>query len=86
MNGTKAVLDSNAIIYASKGIVDAEKLLSGNDRYYASIITFIEVDAYDFTSSHEKEIDEILENLEIIELNQDIADQAVIYRKKKLKK
>lgn len=87
MSGTKAVLDSNAIIYASKGIVEAEKLLLGNDRYYASIITFIEVYSYDFTGSGEKKIiDEILESLEIIELNQEIAHQAIIYRKNKNRK
>ncbi len=87
MSGTKAVLDSNAIIYASKGIVDAEKLLLGSDRYYASIVTFIEVYSYDFTGSGEKKIiDEILESLEIIELNQEIADRAIIYRKNKSRK
>ena len=87
MSGTKAVLDSNAIIYASKGLIDAGKLLSSNDTYYASIITFIEVYAHDFTTSAEKEIiDEILQNLEIIELNREIADQAIIYRRNKTKK
>lgn len=87
MSGTKAILDSNAIIYASKGIVDAEKLLFGYNRYFASIITFIEVYVYDFTDAAEKEIiDEILESLEIIELNQEIADQTIIYRKNKTKK
>ncbi len=87
MSGTKAILDSNAIIFASMGIVDAEKLLSGNDRYFASILTFIEVYAYDFTDSVEKEIiDEIFGSLEIIELNPEIADQAIIYRKNKIRK
>ena len=87
MSGTKAVLDSNAIIYASKGLVDAEKLLSAGERYYASIITFIEVYAYDFADSAEKQIiDEILESIEVIEVDQEIAEQAIIYRKNKSRK
>ncbi len=87
MSGIKAVLDSNAIIFASKGIVDAERMLSETGNYYASIISFIEVYAYDFTNPAEKEIiDEILEGLEIIELRREIADQAIIYRKNKSKK
>lgn len=87
MSGTKAVLDSNAIIYASNGAIDAEKLLSGSDKYYASIITFIEVYDFDFVNADEKKIiDEIVDGLEIIELGQNIADQAIIYRKNKIKK
>lgn len=87
MSGNKVVLDSNAIIYASKGLIDAEKLLSLNDTYFASIITFIEVYAYNSIHPTEKKIiDEILQNLEIIELNREIADQAIIYRKNKTRK
>ena len=87
MSGTKSVLDSNAIIYASQGVIDAEKLLAEKDRYSASIISYIELYAFDFDTSREKEIiDEIMGNLEIIELNNEIADQAIIYRKSATKK
>jgi len=87
MSGTKAVLDSNVIIFASKGKIDVADLLSRYDEFYASVISFIEVYAFDFQNSLEKNIaDEIFANLEIIELNREIADQAIIYRKNKLKK
>lgn len=87
MSGTKSVLDSNAIIYASQGVIDAEKLLAEKDRYYASIISYIEVYAFDFVGSDEKEIiDEIMGNLEIIELTNEIAEQAIVYRKNTRKK
>ena len=87
MNGNKAVLDSNAIIYASNGTIDAEILLSGKESYFASIITFTEVYSYEFTKPAEKKaIDDILDNLEIINLNGNIADQAIAYRKNKQKK
>ncbi len=87
MSGTKAVLDSNAIIYASKGLVDAEKLLQAYVNCFASIITFIEVYAYDFKDFAEKQlIDEILDSLEIVELNREIADQAILYRTNRIRK
>lgn len=56
MSGTKALLDSNAIIFASKGIIDADKLLQAGVNYYASIVTFIEVYAYEFTDPAEKDV------------------------------
>ena len=87
MSGNKAVLDSNAIIYASKGLVDADKLLSANEFYFASIITLIEVCSHEFQSTIEKAIiDEILDSIDIVDLSQSIADQAIIYRKNKNKK
>lgn len=87
MSGNKAILDSNPIILASKELIDVEEMLSRYDKFYASIISYAEVYAFDFQSSAEKDIiDEIFANLEIIELNKTVADQAIIYRKNKIKK
>ncbi len=87
MNGTKAVLDSNVIIFGTRGIIDVEDLLSRYDEFFASIITYAEVYAFDFQNSLEKHIaDEIFANLEIIEFTKPIADQAISYRKNKTKK
>lgn len=87
MSGNKAVLDSNTIIYASNGLIDANKLLAANEFYFASIITFIEVYSHDFQSAVEKKlIDEILDSIDIVDLSKSIADQAIIYRKNKNKK
>ena len=87
MNGNKGILDSNVIIFASKGKIDVEKLLSKYDGFYVSIITYIEVYAFEFQNTAEKDaIDEIFANLEIVEINKEIADQAIIYRKNKSKK
>lgn len=87
MNGTKGILDSNAVIFASKEKIDVEKLLSGYDELYVSVITYIEVYAYEFQNQAEKDIiDDIFANLEIIEISREIADQAIIYRKNKVKK
>ncbi|MDQ3133081.1 MAG: type II toxin-antitoxin system VapC family toxin [Acidobacteriota bacterium] len=87
MNGNKSALDSNLIILASKQQIDTEKLLSLYDEFYISIVTYMEVYAYDFQNRDEKDLtDELFANLEIVEVNRAIADQAIIYRKNKVKK
>lgn len=87
MNGIKAVLDSNTIIYASKQTIDIEKLLTAYDGYAVSVITYMEVYAYEFENADEKTlIDRLFASLEIVEITRDIADQAIAYRKNKHKK
>lgn len=87
MSGTKAILDSNVIIFTTKGLIDVAAMLSRYDEFYASVITYAEVYAFDFQNSAEKDVaDEIFANLEILEVNRQIAAQAVIYRKNKTKK
>ena len=87
MSGTKALLDSNAIIYASKGIIDAERMLSLSETYYISIITFIEIYSFDSLTEMERSIiNEISDGLDIVEVNAEIAEQAVLYRKNRSKK
>lgn len=87
MNGNKALLDSNLIIFASKHQIDTEKLLSFYDEFYVSIITYMEVYGDEFANADEKDlIDELFANLQIIEVTINIAEQAIIYRKNKVKK
>lgn len=87
MSGDSAALDSNIIIFASQQKFDIEALLSRYDKFYVSIVTYMKVYAYEFDSETEKMlIDELFANLEIVEINKQIADQAIIYRKNKTKK
>lgn len=87
MNGNKAVLDSNFLIFLSKGLINRETLRSKYDKLYVSIITYIEVYAYNFPDEAQKHsLDEVFNNLEIIEINNDVADQTIIYRKNKKRK
>jgi predicted nucleic acid-binding protein len=87
MNGNRAVLDSNFLIFLSKGLINREALRSKYDKLYVSIITYIEVYAYDFVDKTQNQsLDEVFNNLEIIEINSDVADQTIIYRKNKPKK
>jgi predicted nucleic acid-binding protein len=87
MSGINAILDSNTIIFATREKIDVQELFSRYGQFYASVVTYIEVYAYDFQDLSEKDIaDEIFASLEIIEVNQEIADQTIIYRKNKTKK
>ena len=75
MSGNKAILDSNLLIFLSKGIIDRKKLYSKYDEFCVSIITYMEVYAFDFPDQTQKDsLDETFANLEIIEINQEIAD------------
>jgi predicted nucleic acid-binding protein len=87
MNGNKVILDSNLLIFLSKGMIDREKLQSKYDEFCVSIITYMEVYAHNFPDETQKYLlDETFNNLEVIEINKEIADQAIIYRKNKTKK
>jgi predicted nucleic acid-binding protein len=87
MSGNKAILDSNLLIFLSKDMIDREKLYAKYDGFCVSIVSYIEVYAFNFPNLTEKEsLDRTFANLEIIEVNQEIADQAIIYRKNKQKK
>lgn len=88
MSGTKAaVLDSNVIIFASKHKIDIGQILSNFEEFYVSIITYMEVYSYDFENIEEKAmIDQLFELLMVVEINRQIADQSIIYRKNKAKK
>jgi predicted nucleic acid-binding protein len=87
MNGNRGVLDSNFINFGSRGEIDFEKLRSTYDEFYVSIIAYMEVYAFDFKNEGEKTlINELFANLEVIEINKEIADQTIIYRKNKNKK
>lgn len=87
MNGNKAILDSNLLIFLSKNLIDRPKLYSKYDDFCVSIITYMEVYAFNFPIKSEKDaLDLTFASLEIIEVNQEIDDQAIIYRKQKPKR
>jgi predicted nucleic acid-binding protein len=82
MSGNNVLLDSNVVIYASRGLIDVEKLLSPGRVYYASIVTYIEVHGYGAITQHEQSIvNEILNSVKILNLDREIAGQAIVYRK-----
>ena len=75
MNGNKVLFDSNIIIYASKGLIDIQKILNEYSEYFISIITYMEVLGYNFVNNEEKEvIEEILNNFTILNVDLEIAN------------
>jgi len=87
MSGNKGLLDSNVLIDASKGIVSTQDIVNEYDYLYTSIISYVETLGYNYSDNEEKEIvKQILDNVEIVDLNKQIADIAIDYRKiKKIK-
>jgi predicted nucleic acid-binding protein len=84
MSGNKGLLDSNVIIDASKGIVSSQDIVNKYDYLYTSIISYIETQGYNFEDNEEKEIvTQILNSVEIVNINKEIADIAIDYRKQK---
>ncbi len=87
MSGNKLLLDTNIIIYFSKGSINFEQLINKYDTFYTSVISYMEVYGYNFKEKKEKEfIDELFNNLEIVEINKLIADSVIVYMKRKDKK
>ena len=83
MSGTKALLDSNVLIFASKELIDIDSVLEPYDTFYISIITYMEVLGYDFKNEKEKKIIyEMMEVLNVVNINNDIADLVIKYRQK----
>ncbi len=87
MSGNKAVLDSNLLIFLSKGMIDLGKLRLKYDDLYVSIISYMEVYAYHFQDLTQKDVlDESFKSLKIIDINREVADQTIIFRKSNTKK
>lgn len=84
MNGNKALLDSNIIIYLSKGMLDAENILIKYDAIFVSIITYMEVLGYKFENPEDEYlIREFLNQFETIQIDLEIADYVISIRQHK---
>ena len=84
MSGTTVILDSNIIIYLSKGILHEKILLEKYQNFYVSIITYIEVLGYNFETKEEKNlIEQLLDTFDIIPIDMSIATIAIEIRQRK---
>ena len=83
----KFLVDSNIIIYHLNKDTIATKFLRENYQKIAiSQITFVEVLSFSFTQKEETNVRELLSNFDIIDVNMDISNQAILNRKlKKIK-
>lgn len=84
MSGTKALLDSNIIIYLSKSSLDPSELFKDYSTIPISRISYMEVLGFAFKEDSEMAIvNKLLETFGIYELNKKIADEAIRVRKEK---
>jgi len=82
MNGNKALLDSNIIIYLSKRQLPFS-FLDRFESVYISVISYMEVLGYNFANSQEKDfINELISLFNVIFIDQKIANSVIDIRKK----
>jgi hypothetical protein len=80
----KYLLDSNIIIYHLNGNIEATRFLENTIKECSiSRITFIEVLSFDYSSSEEKSVLHLLENMSILDTSREIGLQAIQNRKNK---
>ncbi len=81
MSGNNAVLDSNIIILASKQELNVDDLIIRYNRFYVSIITYMEVCGYKNMSEIEKAIIErFFNHIEIVDVGREIAKTVIDYK------
>ncbi|NIM12314.1 MAG: PIN domain-containing protein [Candidatus Aminicenantes bacterium] len=84
MSGHRVILDSNIIIYLSKGLINIEDLFDKYDEFFISIITYMEVMGFQFSNQEEKDIVKgLLNKFEMISINLEIAEIVISIRERK---
>ena len=84
MSGNSLILDSNVLIYLSKGQKGIFEIIEQYSNIYISVITKMEVLGFQFKSDEERLfIEKIITKFEIIHTNNDIAEYVIQYRQKK---
>ena len=85
MSGNSNILlDSNILIYLSKKKLTIDQVFEDNYNYYISIISYMEILSYNFTSEQEEEfIKKLLSLFEMIDITKDIADKVINLKKQR---
>lgn len=84
MSGRKVLLDSNILIYLSKGTLEIEAVFNAYDEFYISIITYMEVMGFKFDDEKELAVVKaLLDNFHMININPEIAEIVIAIRQKK---
>ncbi len=77
------LVDTNILIYLSKKSLDFDKIASPADMLFISVITYMEVLGYAFSSSYEKQMIETLcRHLQVIDLKPEIVEKVIDIRQK----
>ncbi|CAA6824449.1 MAG: tRNA(fMet)-specific endonuclease VapC [uncultured Sulfurovum sp.] len=85
MSGSNNVLlDSNILIYLSQKKLSIDEVFEDNCKYFISIISYMEILSYNFTSKEEENfIHKLLSFFEIIDITKNIADQVIKLKKQR---
>ncbi len=84
MTGNNLLFDTNILIYLSKGELELKKIIGQYDRIYISVISYMEALGYSFKDENEKQlIENLLQSIEIIQTDLQIANTVVEIRKVK---
>jgi len=82
MNGNMTILDSNAIIYLSKGMINVDSIFKDDEDYAISVISYMEVLGFDFQSQKEEDfIRSLLSLFKIIYIDERIVNTVISLRK-----
>ena len=81
MSGNKFLLDTNAVLYILNGDKALAELLNG-EKLYVSIITEMELLSYkEITAKEKQQIKKFLANFIILQIDDEIRDQAIEIKK-----
>lgn len=80
--GEKIILDSNALIYYVKGIINLEKPFFMNNQVMVSVITEMEVLGYELTEIEQLHYDKVFKKLKIIQIDKAIVNSVIQIRRK----
>ncbi|MEA2029542.1 MAG: type II toxin-antitoxin system VapC family toxin [Campylobacterota bacterium] len=84
MSGNRVILDSNIIIYLSQKKLSLDEVFDQDVEYAISIITYMEILSFNFTSlDEEKFIKELLGFFEIIDIDYTIANRVIELKKRR---
>ncbi len=77
-------MDSNKLIYCSKGQIDFTVIAAHFDELFVSVITYMETLGHNFSNPKEKElIEKLLNSLPIVQTDMAIANQVIAYRQQR---
>ncbi len=76
------ILDSNTIIYLSKGLLAIDDMFPDGEVYAVSVVTYMEVMGYSFESEQEEQlVTALFDHIKIIMIDGQIAKQVITLRK-----
>ena len=80
----KVLLDSNILVYISKGELDRDAFFDETNTYVVSVISYMETLGFAFETAREKEfVQHLLALFEIIYIDKRIADRVIEIRQRK---